>query len=194
MKQRVLLATTLAIAVGWQIPTPTAALGPSGETSIAALSRGLTVVAGAGHYLLQQTFDVEFAFAAIQFKNGPAFGHFRHRTEDETGTIDFTGAVTCLAVDWVNRRAWIGGVITANSSTAPAFSTLAIHEEGHDIWFRVLDNGHGGIEPDRSTFVGFESEMIPTSEAYCAMRIWPDIPTVNARTWPVTSGNLLIHP
>jgi len=187
MKQRVLLAISAALAIGWQGATPAAVVPMPASTSFH--SRGITAAVGAGQYLLQG--DVQFAFVAIQFGRGGAIGHFRHRTEDETGTIDFTGEVTCLAVDPVNHRAWIGGVITDNRSTSPAFNTQPIHQVGHDIWFRVLDNEHGRDEPDRSTFVGFESAAIPSSEAYCNMRIWPD---GNARTWPVTSGNLIVHP
>jgi hypothetical protein len=193
MKRRVLLAISGALAIGWQVTLPGAAGLPATPTA-SPHSGGIMATAGAGHYLLQGAFDVQFAFVALQFGNGRAVGHFRHRTEDETGTIDFSGEVTCLAVDSINRRAWIGGVITANRSTSPSFTTLAIHEVGHDIWFRVLDNDHGSDEPDRSTFVGFESDAIPSSEAYCSMRIWPDVPVINARTWPVTSGNLVVDP
>jgi hypothetical protein len=96
--------------------------------------------------------------------------------------------VTCLAVDAELGRAWVGGVITQNRSTNPAF-TGSIHQVGHDIWFRVLDNGQGQDPADRTSFVGFEG-IIPTSEAYCEMRIWPD---GNARTWPVTQGNIQVH-
>jgi hypothetical protein len=192
MKRRVLLAISGALAIGWQVTTP-AAVVPA-TPSVSLHSRGITATVGAGHYLLQNAFDVQFAFVALQFGKGRALGHFRHRTEDETGTIDFTGEVTCLAVDSANRRSWIGGVITANRSTSPNFNTLAIHQVAHDIWFRVLDNDDGSDEPDRSTFVGFESDAIPSSEAYCSMRIWPDVPVINARTWPVTSGNLVVHP
>jgi hypothetical protein len=191
MKRRVLLAVSGALAIGWLAATP-AAVAPLPSAS--GLSSGITAAVGAGQYLLQNAFDVQFAFVALQLGNGRALGHFRHRTEDETGTIDFAGEVTCLAVDAANRRAWIGGVITANRSTSSNFTTLAIHQVGHDIWFRVLDNDQESDEPDRSTFVGFESDAIPSSEAYCNMRIWPDVPVINARTWPVTSGNLAVHP
>jgi hypothetical protein len=192
MKRRVLLAITGALAIGWQVSAPAAVVPATSSASLH--SSRIMATAGAGHYLLQDTFDVRFVFVALQFGKDRALGHFRHRTEDETGTIDFTGEVTCLAVDPLNRRAWIGGVITANRSTSPNFNTLDIHQVGHDIWFRVLDNGHDADEPDRSTFVGFESVAIPSSEAYCSMRIWPDVPVPNARTWPVTSGNLVVHP
>ena len=190
MERTVLMAVAAALALGYQPITHRTSAAASGATSISVHARGVLAAAGGGHYLLQEAFDVQFSFAAIQLGDGRVFGSFRHRTEDETGTIDFEGDVTCLAVDSVNRRAWIGGVITTNRSTSPNFNTAPQHQVGHDIWFRVLDTEPGDLEPDRSTFVGFEG-VIPTSEAYCRDRIWPE---GNARTWPVTSGGLIAHP
>ena len=142
-----------------------------------------------GSYRLLDTFDTKFAFIAIQLRNGSAWGGFHHRVALDTGIVDFRARVTCLAVDPVLRRAWIGGVITSNDSTDPAFDT-AVHQPGHDIWFRVLDNGYGDDPADRSTFVGFEG-AIPSSASYCEQRIWPD---GNARTWSVSVGDIAIHP
>jgi hypothetical protein len=105
--------------------------------------------------------------------------------------IDFEGDVTCVTFDPANHRAWIGGVITANRSTHPSYTT-ARTQVGHDIWFRVVDYGEGsGAPADRASFVGFEGDLeIPTSAAYCALQPWsPD----DARTWAVTEGNIQVH-
>lgn len=145
---------------------------------------------GGGHYLLSGTVPVQFAFSANAKEGGAASGRFHHKA-DSVG-VEFHGEVTCLAVDAATGRAWIGGVVTQNNSTNPAFQQ-AIHEPGRDIWFRVLDSGEGRhADDDRTTFVGFEgSAGLPTSAAYCAARPWPD---GNARTWPVTSGNVQVKP
>jgi hypothetical protein len=61
------------------------------------------------------------------------------------------------------------------------------------VWFRVVDYGEGGkaSQPDRTTFLGFENNPdIKTSEQYCAVRIWPQD---DARTWPVTAGNIQVR-
>ena len=159
------------------------------EAAAAGASNGVIAAAtGGGWYLLQAAFETQFAFSAVLHQDGHASGAFHHRTEDANGTIDFQAEVTCMAVDTALGRAWIGGVITSNASTNPAFNT-PIHQVGHDIWFRVLDNGQGHDDADRTTFVGFEG-VIPSSAAYCAMKIWPD---GNARTWPVTQGNLNVR-
>jgi hypothetical protein len=190
---RFLIVTTaaLALSVGCsRADSPTTPAGlPGGSTEAGA---GAQAVSGGGHYLLQGAFETQFAFSAVQHRNGTASGNFHHRTADSSGTIDFTGRVTCVAVDAANRRAWIGGVITDNRSTNPGFMT-PVHAVGHDIWFRVLDGGEGQEATDRTTFVGFESAAIPTSASYCEQRIWPqDAQNPNLRTWPVTSGNISV--
>jgi hypothetical protein len=135
--------------------------------------------------------DVQFAFSAVSPTDGRVAGQFHHQANEGGGLfIDLSGEVTCLAVDPVNHRAWIGGVITKNTSTDPDLLT-EIQQPGHDIWFRVLDAGEGAGAIDRTTFTGFEgSAGIQTSAEYCAARLWP---ADNARTWPVT-GNVAVRP
>jgi hypothetical protein len=163
-----------------------------GDASFAAGGNGVALAAtGGGHYLLQNAFDVQFAFSAAQKADGKAMGRFHQKLAAEGVVIDFSGEVTCMAVDPVNHRAWIGGVITANRSTDPGF-TGEIFQPGHDVWFRVVDYGEGGkaTQPDRTTFLGFENNPdIKTSEQYCQVKIWP---ADDARTWPVTAGNIQV--
>lgn len=152
----------------------------------------LTSTTGGGHYLISGSLDVSFSFSAKQKTNGTANGHFRQSVELSGQLIEFHGRVTCVAVDPVNHRAWIGGVVTKNNSEHPNFTT-EIHQPGKDVWFRVLDSGEGGnSEADRSTFLGFEGGGgIITSAEYCAAQIWPDD---NDRTSPVTQGNIQVRP
>ena len=175
MRSLVKLGVVVLIAVAASVPS--------------RASDGATAITGGGWYLLQDAFETQFAFVAVQHGDGRASGSFHHRTEDSSGTIAFKAQVTCVAIDAANGRAWIAGVITRNESTSPAFNA-EIHQPGHDIWFRVLDVEEGEEATDRTTFVGFESPAIPTSASYCEQRIWPD---GNARTWPVTNGNVSVR-
>ena len=147
---------------------------------------------GGGHFLVSGAIDVAFSFSATQKESGVANGQFRMSAELGGLPIDFHGEGICLAVDSVNSRAWVGGVVTQNNSEHPSFTT-PIHEPGKDVWFRVLDNGQGGdSDMDRSTFLGFEGGGgIITSEEYCELQIWPDD---NARTSPVIQGNIQVRP
>jgi hypothetical protein len=153
---------------------------------------GATGVTGNGAFLLAGALNVQFDAYVIQGGDGIAHGTFHQYADEGDGVIvDFDADVTCLSVDAVNRRAWLGGKVTRNGSTDPDFMT-DINQPGRDIWFRVLDSSNGPDGGDRSTFLGFEgSAGFPTSAAYCAGRPWA---ANNARTWPVTSGGIHVHP
>ncbi len=179
-KLTLLFLGTLMAAIVWV--TPAVIAGPTSSSNVENRA------SGGGHYLVAGSLDVQFAFSAVQNNDGHVSGAFHDRTNDGLGLVDFDADVTCLAVDRDLGRAWIGGLITANRSTSPDF-TDAVHQPGHDIWFRVLDSGQEADQQDRRTFVGFEG-AIPSSAAYCASRPWaPD----NARTWPVTGGNITVQ-
>lgn len=138
---------------------------------------------------------VAFSMTALLRADGSAAGQAFHHAVVPAGVIEFRTRVICLAIDAVNHRAWIGGVITENNSTDPARQQPR-HQVGRDIWFRVVDYENGGSgTADRSTFVGFEGDAgFLTSVAYCAGRPWPGPPTdpVDARTNPVIEGNISV--
>jgi hypothetical protein len=106
-------------------------------------------------------------------------------------TVDFSGEVTCMAVDPVNHRAWIGGVVTENRSDDPNHG-LEIHQPGSDVWFRVVDYGEGAAaQPDRSSVYGFEGAAgVTTSAEYCALQLWP---AGDVNTFELLEGNLQVR-
>jgi len=145
-------------------------------------SDGVSAAAnGGGHFLFSGVLDVQFGFSAVARADGSAQGSFHQSYTLEGLTTSYWGTVTCLSVDTVNRRAWIGGVVTKVESDNPAARLV-----GEDVWFRVLDNGEGPDAADRSTVFGF-TPLFESSAAYCAGRPWP---ADNARTWPVIAGNI----
>lgn len=153
-------------------------------------------VTGGGHF--DAGVDVVFSFGVVQFNGFEATGQLRFSTALGGQAIEFVGRAICLAIDAATNRAWIGGVVTQNNSTHPSFTT-PIHQVGRDIWFRLVDYGEGGNAPqvDRTTFVGFEGAAgIITSIEYCNAKIWPGPPSdpVDARTGPVTEGNIQVRP
>jgi hypothetical protein len=141
-------------------------------------------VTGGGQFVHPVFGAVTFSFSAKRDRDGLVKGVL-FQNQHDLG-FQYGGVVTCFAVDQVNHRAWIGGVLTSSNDPDP------VTEVGDDVWFRVLDLGEGITDPDRSTFFGFDQGAPPfdTSENYCAARPWPDD---NARTWPVVAGNIKIH-
>ena len=132
-----------------------------------------------------------FTFAALQFGDDDAGGLFRMVRQRAGFTVDFTGLVTCMAVDPVTHRAWIGGVVLFNNSNDPNH-TLDIHQPGQDVWFRVVDKSEGsGAPPDRSSVYGFKGAAgVQTSAEYCAVKLWPD---GDANAFAVTAGNIQVR-
>lgn len=175
-------SATLMVTVATILLLATAAPVGAGRAAVST---------GSGTYSLLGTTPASFAYNAVLLPSGDAAGALTVATIFQGFVIEFDGDVTCVTLDPDNHRAWIGGVITANRSTHPSFTTDRT-QVGHDIWFRVVDYGEGAAAPaDRASFVGFEGDLeIPTSAAYCALQPWaPD----DARTWAVTDGNISVH-
>ena len=141
-------------------------------------------VTGEGQFVHPVLGTVTFSFSAKRDGAGQVKGQL-YQNQHDLG-FEYRGVVTCFAVDQVNHRAWIGGVLTSSNDPDP------VTEVGDDVWFRVLDLGQRSTEPDRSTFFGFDQGVPPfdISENYCGARPWP---ADNARTWPVVTGNIKIH-
>lgn len=167
------------------------ACGPTGpdtsrlDTGVLEVQAGVTEkVTGSGQFIHPEFGTVTFGFVANRHNDGRVSGTF-FQDQHDLGFV-YRAEVTCFAIDQVNHRAWIGGVLTYSNDPDP------VTEVGDDVWFRVLDVGKGSPESDRSTFFGFDQGVPPfdTSANYCAAQPWPD---GNARTWPVVSGNIKIH-
>jgi hypothetical protein len=142
---------------------------------------------GGGHFLFSGFLDVQFGFSAVARADSTAQGSF-HQSYTLNGlTTSYWGTVTCMSVDMVHHRAWVGGVLTKVESDDPA-----ARQVGEDVWFRVVDYNDDDPEQDpadRSTVFGF-TPLFESSEAYCAGRPWP---ADDARTWPVIAGNISVR-
>lgn len=194
MNQRMLVfsATLLVFAVacegGEDLMEP-GAVERSEQNAVSATA------GGGGQFLvtIDDGFQGQFAFNGVQEgADGSANGSFRYSLVFFGELLEFHGRVTCMTTDAENGRAWIGGVITRNASTHPSWLT-DVHEPGDAIWFRVVDYGEGeGVQPDRTTFVGFEGNAgIITSQEYCDRQIWAE---GDARTWAVVDGDIQVRP
>jgi hypothetical protein len=184
-------ALAAALVASFGAGHPTAMDGPAS----ADRRPSLIWAAGAGQAFVTSpppaVGTAEFFFLAAQYGNGPARGVFRMVRQRAGFNVDFLGVVTCMTVDPVTHRAWIGGIVVINNSDDPNH-TLDIHQPGQDVWFRVVDNGEGaGAPPDRSSVYGFKGAAgIQTSAEYCAVQPWP---AGDANAFELTDGNLDVH-
>jgi hypothetical protein len=138
--------------------------------------------------------EATFQFVAHRRADGTVTGHFRQSRMRGDLVVDFAGRVTCLTTDPAfPGRARVGGVITENNSTDPAFLT-ANHEVGDDVWFRVQDGSVGGSAVDASTTYGFKPTLVDTSEQYCALP-FDGLPWWNpASIFPLNRGTIEVFP
>jgi hypothetical protein len=137
--------------------------------------------------------DGKFAFVAMKLGNGKSVGTFYQSRMRATGLVEFAGVVTCVTIDPnFPGRARIGGIVTKNNSTDPAFLTEN-HEVGDDVWFRVEDNGPANTQ-QKSTTYGFKPTLVNTSAEYCALPF--DGPTVwnPATIFPLAKGFIDVKP
>lgn len=179
-RNRLGLTATVSVALVMCLGvTPVGAVAPSSTT-------------GSGDIVVLGSMPGSFTYEALTAGPGGAKGSLHFVLLFQGQHVEFEGDVTCVTFDAATNRAWVGGVITANRSVHPSYTT-ARTQVGHDIWFRVVDYGEGSTAPDdRTTFVGFEGDRdIPTSAAYCALQPWV---AGDASTWPVVEGNLQVRP
>jgi hypothetical protein len=176
--------------VGLIVAVSTALVVIVGSVPVAAKTAASTT--GSGDIVVLGTMPGSFTYEAIAESATVGKGSLHFVLLFQGLHVEFEGDVTCVTFDAANNRAWVGGVITANLSVHPSYTT-ARTQVGHDIWFRVVDYGEGTNDPDdRTTFVGFEGDRdIPTSAAYCALQPWV---AGDASTWPVVEGNLQVRP
>jgi hypothetical protein len=195
MRSRYFLVAIAGLAaVACQGPVPPGRIDIDTAGSAQSLTAGGPgpKTSGGGQLLVSNMFEGTFAFNAVQTGNGGTVGQLHYSLLFQGLPVEFYGRVTCLAVDSMTHRAWIGGVITENLSEHPTYTTPRT-QVGRDIWFRVVDYGEGaGAQADRSTFVGFEGDRgIITSAEYCAARLWVD---GDVGTQPVIHGNIQVKP
>jgi hypothetical protein len=185
----------LALQACAESPTDPAATGMATVPAF-DVQPGMALSAnGGGHMVVDAPViaagEADFSFSAVQSADGRASGMFRMVRPRAGLIVDFEGEVTCMSIDPALGRVWIGGVVTKNNSTDPAFQT-AIHEPGDDVWFRVLDNGEGAdAAADRSSVYGFEGAGgVTTSAEYCERKLWA---AGDVNTFPLTAGNIQVR-
>jgi hypothetical protein len=194
---RVKTCAALLVVVAGCAPGRDATSPQGGREALLNNGVGVTIQAnGAGVVDLSAAGagDLTFEFVAKARGDGTAFGHFRQSRMRATGLVDFSGTVTCLTIDPnFPGRARIGGVVTENNSTDPAFMT-ANQDVGADVWFRVEDRGNGEGAAHLSTTLGFKPTLVDKSSEYCALP-FDGLPWWNPGSlFPVSEGTIRVNP
>jgi hypothetical protein len=188
-KSGISLIALVAMAAACDAPLPTT----EASLSVASGGNGVVIHAqGAGVVDLSAAGapDAEFQFVAHRRADGTVTGHWRQSRLRGALLVEFAGTVTCVTVDPAfPGRARIGGVITENNSTDPAFLTIN-HAVGADAWFRVSDGEDAAGAVDASTTIGFKPTLVDTSDQYCALP-FTGLPAWNpASIFPLRHGTI----
>jgi len=192
---RTLLLFSVAACTSQSEPTVPTAPPVSGASMDASQAVQYSASGGGivGFSAIAGATDGHFTFNASVTGDGKVHGHFHQRRSRLGLVVEFSGDVTCLTIDPVRKRARIGGVITENNSTDPAFLTEN-HDVGDDVWFRVQEGGEGNDAVDASTTYGFKPTLVETSEQYCALP-FDGLPAWNpASIFPLVAGNIQVNP
>lgn len=184
-----LAAVAALAACDAPLPTsaPTLQFGNGNGVVIQAMGAGTVDLSAAG------AADADFQFVALRNADGTVLGQFSQTRLRGTLLVDFSGVVICLTTDPAfPGRARIGGVVTENNSTDPAFLTDN-HVVGAHVWFRVQDGGDGGNAVDASTTYGFKPVLVNTSPEYCALP-FDGLPWWNpASIFPLKNGTIRVE-
>lgn len=166
------------------LPTTEVSLSVGSGVVIHAMGAGVVDLSSGGGT------DADFEFVAHRRADGTVTGHWRQSRLRGDFLVEFEGIVTCVTTDPAfPGRARIGGVVTENNSTDPAFLTIN-HEVGDDAWFRVQDGEDASGAVDASTTIGFKPTLVDTSEQYCALP-FTGLPAWNpASIFPLRHGTI----
>ncbi|MGH7526794.1 MAG: hypothetical protein ACREMX_08820 [Gemmatimonadales bacterium] len=102
-----------------------------------------------------------FRFHAKSRADGTTKGRYFYNFQAAGFSVE--GPVTCISL--AGNQAWIGGTVARIDSPDPADQELV----GVDMWWRMIDNGHGRhAPPDSTTGVGFAFPgSTITAESWC---------------------------
>ena len=135
---------------------------------------------------LQNTVASSFGKGSFEDKNGDTYtftmegsvlsdksgyGRFRIYSFQGGGKMDVNGEMTCVHINSAERRIWLSGKITANSSTDDKFRS-GQYATGSYVQFRARPNSMDGQNPAAMEVPSFVDQT--TAEAFCGKGDWSD--------------------
>ncbi len=99
------------------------------------------------------------------------YGRFRFYSFKDDGKMDLNGEMSCVHIDSAERRIWLSGRITENSSTVDQYRTGPYATGGY-VTFRARPNSMDGQNPAAIEVPNFVDQA--TAEAFCSKGDWSD--------------------
>lgn len=156
------------------VAKPTAPKKTAGILSAADKARlEDTVASSFGKGSFEDNAGVEYTFtmegSVLSDKSG--YGRFRFYSFRDEGKMDLKGEMVCVKIDSAERRIWLSGRITENSSTADQYRSGA-YAQGNYLTFRARPNSMDGQTPAAIEVPEFVNEA--TAQAFCKTGNWSD--------------------
>ncbi len=115
------------------------------------------------------TYTFTMEGSVLSDKSG--YGRFRFYAFEDGGKMDINGEMACVHIDSTERRIWLAGRITENSSTLDRYSS-GQYAVGSHVAFRARPNSMDGQNPAAMEAPSFVDQA--TAEAFCGKGDWSD--------------------
>ena len=99
------------------------------------------------------------------------YGRFRFYSFKDDGKMDVKGEMSCVHIDSAERRIWLAGRITENSSTDEKYRG-GPYATGSYLQFRARPNSMDGQNPAAIEVPSFVDQA--TAEAFCGKGEWSE--------------------
>ncbi|MFK8028679.1 MAG: hypothetical protein AB8G18_00425 [Gammaproteobacteria bacterium] len=112
-----------------------------------------------------------FTLEGSVLSDNSGYGRFRFYSFQEGGKMDVNGEMSCVSINSADRRIWLSGKITENSSTADKFKS-GQYAVGNYVQFRAVPNSMDGENGAAIEVPNFVDQA--TAEAFCEKGDWSD--------------------
>ncbi len=126
---------------------------------------------GKGSFEDKNGVTYRFTMEGSVLSDESGYGRFRIYSFQGDGKMDVSGEMTCVSIDSAERRIWLSGMITQNSSTDDKFRS-GQYAAGNYLQFRARPNSMDGQNPAAIEVPNFVDKT--TAEAFCNKGDWSD--------------------
>lgn len=159
------------------VATPTTPAAPKvmpGQLSAADRARLEKTVAssfGKGSFEDSAGDTYTFTMQGDVLEDQSGYGNFRFYSFRDGGKMDVKGEMTCVKINSAERRIWLSGKITENTSTEEKFRS-GQYAAGNYVQFRARPNSMDGENPAAMEVPAFVDQS--SAEAFCDNADWSD--------------------
>lgn len=126
---------------------------------------------GKGSFKTEDGSSYSFTLEGSMLEDKSSHGKFRFYSFQSDGKMDIKGEMECVEINSGDRKIWMSGRITENTSTDEKYQT-GQYATGNYIQFRARPNsmdGQSGAEMQIPEFVSEDA-----AKSFCKTKSWPE--------------------